>query len=443
MPTRLIDPLTGLADARTADWAYSLTADAATEVDGQVAVVLVDLRGLQQVNDMFGRADGDQVIVTVADRLRAVADPDDVVLRMAGDEFALLRVLRPTDEESGHHDWAAMDEVEDLACRILSSLRDPFDLRGHRVAVGANVGVAVAAPSEDRDDVLRRADVALYRAKLQGADRFEVYEQSLHDQVSPAMLVEWMQDGLEQDQLRLVYQPIHAVDGDSVVAVEALLRWEHPTDGTLLPDVILPALEDSGLIVGVGAWIVDEACRQARAWSDRGDVAPPVVFVNVSPRQLIDPGFVTTLDEAIARHGIEANAICLELGSLSQLGASSPVWGVLRECKALGVRLALDNFGDNDSSYGLIRRLRLDYVKLGRQLMSARNATVHDDAIAASILLLARTLGFVAIAEGIEDPASLDRARSLGCDLAQGFFLGMAEPGDAVRLTSAVLSAAS
>lgn len=388
---------------------------------GQVSLTMIDLLGLKRVNEMFGRDDGDLVLAAATARMRSALGPNASLVRIAGDEFAVIDV---------HLD--GFDELDGRVAALLAVLQEPFEVRSFNVRVGANIGVALVEPgADDLASVTERADVALYRAKLQGPDRFEVYEHSVHSQVSPAVIVNWLRRALDDGDLSLVYQPIHDMTGEVVVAVEALLRWHHPTEGLLLPDIVLPALEDSGLIVDVGAWVIDEACRHARRWRDiTPHGMPPIVFVNVSPRQLLSPDFLPTLEQALDRHGVDANQICLELGTLAAVPPSSALWMLLRECKALGVRLALDNFGADDSSYGVIRRLRLDYLKLDKQLTSARNATPQDDAITDSVLSLARALGFETIAQGIEDPSSLERARNSGCDLVQGFYLGLAEAAE-------------
>lgn len=416
-----VDELTGLPDRRHLAATFDDAVRRATD-GAKVTLALVDLRDFKTVNQMFGRDDGDLVLASVAGRLVKQLGPDATMVRLGGDEFAVVTT------------HADPDELDDLAVAVIEALRIPFEIRTYTVHVGVNVGVAVVEPGvDDLASATKRADIALYRAKLQGPYRYEVYEHSLHSQVSPAVIVDWLRSALDDGQLRLVYQPIYSIGGEIVMAVEALLRWDHPVEGPLLPDVVLPALEDSGLIVEVGEWVIDEACRQARVWADATPHGmPPIVFVNVSPRQLLSQTFLTRLEESIARHGIEANQLCLELGAMSSVPETSHAWMLLRECKALGVRLALDNFGSNDSSYGLIRRLQLDYIKLGRRLTSARNATAHDDAITHSVVSLARSLGFTTIAQGVEDPASLERARSFGCDLAQGFYFGVADVPDAI-----------
>ena len=415
------DLLTGLPDRRALRPAFAEAARRVT--DGSTAAfLLIDFRDFKNVNEMFGRDDGDLVLAEAARRIATRLGSAALLVRLGGDEFAAVAAV------------ADPDQLDLLALGLVEVMRDPFVVRGYAVNVGINVGIAlIEAGIEDDATAWKRADIALYRSKRLGTYRYEIYEHSVHAQVSPAIIVDWLRTALDQGHLQLQYQPIYAMGGEVVVAVEALLRWHHPVEGPLLPDVVLPALEDSGLIVEVGAWVIDEACRQARIWRDATPHGmPPIVFVNVSPRQLLSPAFLPTLERAIEDHEIDAGQICLELGGMSNVPDSSQAWMLLRECKALGVRLALDNFGSNESSYGLIRRLQLDYLKLDRHLTNARNATAHDDAITNSVVSLARSLGFTTIAQGVEDPASLERARSYGCDLAQGFYFGVAEPAEAI-----------
>lgn len=424
------DPLTGLPDRRSLDVMLADAIDRSRESGGCVAAVVIDLAELMAVNQMFGRDETDEVVRSVSERLVEQLADDDLALRLGGGEFAVIRMVGAGRD--------AFDELDAFAVALVTAMSEPFELRTYTVTVGANVGIALCRPdgadgTDDVASVMRRADVALYRSKLGGQNRYEIHEQAIHDQVSPAVIVDWLRAALDDHQLRLAYQPIYDIAGDSLVAVEALLRWEHPTEGALLPNVVLPALEDSGLIVEVGEWVFDEACRQARHWRETvGSGTPPTVFVNVSPRQLMSPRFLPVLEAALTEHGIDPSQICMELGALSTVPPASPIWMLLREARALGVRLALDNFGDNDSSYGLIRRLQIDYLKIGRRLTNARHATPHDDAIARSIVALAAALGVTTVAEGVEDPSSLERARSLGCGLGQGFYFGTAETPEAV-----------
>lgn len=416
-----LDPLTGLPGATALPTAFR---EAVRRVaDGSTAaLILVDLCDFASVNELFGRDHGDAVLVDATHRIASKLGPASTLVRLGGDEFAAVTAV------------ADPDQLDLLALSIIEAVRTPFEVRGYSVRVGADLGMALIDGASDLDTVRKKADMALYRARRHGPNRYEIFEHAGETQISPAIVADWLRSALDDEHLRLAYQPISSMSREVVVAVEALLRWEHPVEGLLLPDVVIPALEDSGLIVDVGEWVVNEACRQARIWRDATPHGmPPIVFVNVSPRHLMAADFLTVLERAITDHDIESGQLCLELGGMSSVSLTSHIWSLLRECKAIGVRLALDNFGSNESSYGLVRRLQLDYIKLDRHLTNARNATAHDDAITTSVVSLARSLGFTTVAQGIEDPASLERARSFGCDLVQGFYLGAADEPDLIQ----------
>ncbi len=390
---------------------------------GQVALMRIDLDRAKEIQQMFGHLQGAKVLEAVSDRLAQLLTQDDEIVRINRDEFAVVRSL-----------ISGVEEVDDFAVEVLKELSAPLRVGSFELVLGANLGISMASPEVvAQRDLFGEADRALYRSKLHGSNRYEIFDHSLPQEVSPAMIVEWLQQALEQRHLRLHFQPIMDLSQDRIMGVEALLRWEHPVHGLLPPDLVLPALEESGLILEVGRWVISEACQQAREWSERFGSGPPIqVFVNMSSFQLSNTSFIEDIERCLETSGCAADQIVLELGSLGTISHNSPIWSTLRECKALGVRLAIDNFGDNDASFGILRRIRVDYLKLDRRLIRARGATVTDDAVATAIASLSHTIGFSVIAEGVEDLASLERARSLGCEMAQGFFFGGAESGPVV-----------
>jgi diguanylate cyclase (GGDEF)-like protein len=395
-----------------------------------VALLLIDLARFSVVNELFGHDTGDLVLALIAERLREVIGENDAVVHYAGDEFA---VLRPHPE--------SQEEVELLARRIIETITAPIECRRYTITVDAFIGISIreftvaphdgAGPLESA--LMSEAKSALYSARQTNESGFVVYDPAATLVVSPEVLVGWLNDVLAANELTLHYQPVLSPTSSRIVALEALLRWKHPRHGIARPGDVLPGLEDSGLIVDVGRWVINEACRQLGEWNDAiGIAATPTLFVNTALQQLESERFVEELEAALARHRAEAGLLCLELGGLGSLPDRSTVWSTLRECKALGVKLSLDNFGSASSSFSLIRKLRLDYLKLDRTLVNARSTTRSDDAIASAAIVLARHLGYATVAEGVEDNASLERAIELGCDLAQGFLFGCAEPAETI-----------
>ena len=412
------DTLTGLPLAPLLPELLDARCAKASPAGGAVAVCLVDLERFDEINQTFGRECGDLVLAAIAERLRGCLGPDSDVVRCGGDEFALLF--------SGVRSANGADLGADCATRILESLSTAVEIESFSVAVDANVGVTVAVPGTrvDVDAVIAEAETALYRARRSDIHRFEVHDAHSADrEVSPATIVSWLRATVENVQLQLRYQPIWSLADDSLLGVEALLRWDHPTSGPLPPAVVLPALEDSGLIVGVGNWSIDEAVRRSASWPS--PAATPMTFINVSLRHLVDSRFVDTIERAIDRTGASPTSLCLELhGSMP-----GHVWvrlaPTLRECRALGIRLALDGFGREDSDLDVLRREQFDYLKLDRRLIGGwPTTTTADDVIAAAVVEMAHELDVLTIATGVENIAGADRARQLGCGFAQGHLLG-------------------
>lgn len=397
-----------------------------------VALALIDVDRFKEVIRLYGHDNASEVIVGAMERLRGSLRNDDLLLRLATDEFA---VVRPGA--------SSLEEVRQLGETLLDCLTAPFLLDGYRLTLLANVGLVMEEGDEASPSSLYElAEAALFRASIRGANNIEIANLASGSQVSPSKVAAWLAEALQERHLKLHYQPILSVQSSTkstMLGVEALLRWEHPIHGPIAPEVVFPALEATGMIEVVGHWVLEECCRQLAIWRDTGRQGRNfLVFVNVSTRQLEAVNFVAELERLIAGAEIEAHQLCFELGGLGAVPEHSPVWAVLRECKALGVRLAIDRFGENSSSFGMFRRLRCDYLKLDRGLVSARLATPHDDAIARAIVAMAKELGCQTIAEGVEEAASHERARVLGCQFVQGYLPGM--PDDPERISEALSS---
>jgi diguanylate cyclase (GGDEF)-like protein/PAS domain S-box-containing protein len=413
------DALTGLANRALLH--ERLTRQLA---DG-ITVVLVDLDDFKIVNDSLGHAVGDDLLVTVADRMRNTVRPEDTVARLGGDEFALLL----TDDDT--------ISTELILSRIIEALSEPVTVAGNVLTVKASFGIAESRPDDTAGDLVRRADIAMYQAKEDGAGRWRYYESGMTVRGGDTCeLAVELRRALDQDELRLFYQPMVTLPSGELTGVEALVRWEHPDLGLLAPDQFIPVAETSGLIVPLGSWVLREACRQAVEW-DRvhADGAPNTISVNMSARQLVLPGCADDVARALRSSGLSADRLIIEITESTALGGGATVSN-LRQIRNLGVRVALDDFGTGLSTLSLLASTPIDQIKLDRSFAPAPGAEV----MATAVVQLARLLGVEAVAEGVETAAQADQLHALGYEHAQGFlFARPMSPGD---LTAALAAAA-
>jgi diguanylate cyclase (GGDEF)-like protein/PAS domain S-box-containing protein len=413
------DPLTGLANrALFIDRVdHALTR---RDEPKRLAVLFMDVDDFKTINDSLGHAAGDLVLVAVAERLRGCLRPEDTVARLGGDEFGVL----VEDAEVGL--------PQELAARLLGSLRNPFEISGKQVHIQASVGVAYAGgDTHTANELLRNADVAMYTAKNRGKGRVERFESSMHAAVlSRLELKADLERAVSHDEFRLRYQPTFDLSDGHLAGFEALLRWRHPTRGEIFPNDFIGLAEETGLIVPIGKWVLDQACAQARAWLDAGrdDL---VLGVNLSARQLREPEIVDWVRDALATAELPPERLMLELTESSLMQDDE---GRLHEIRALGVQLALDDFGTGYSSLSYLSRFPIDVLKIDRSFTVELGGELEDSALVRSVIQLAAAMNMRTVAEGIERPEQLARVTALGCDLAQGYLLG--RPMDAIRATS-------
>jgi diguanylate cyclase (GGDEF)-like protein/PAS domain S-box-containing protein len=402
------DELTGLAN-RALFTSRTVRALANAE-PGSVAVVLVDLDDFKTINDRLGHAVGDSLLVGVGARLRACIRPDDTIARLGGDEFAvLLTDLRPG--ESGH-----------VAERIIGALGASVNAANHDLLIQASIGLTDNERGASAEDLLRRADIAMYAAKELGKNRYVHYDADLDARaVEHAQLAADLSHALERNELYLLYQPVVDLPSGQVAGVEALVRWQHPRDGLVPPLQFIPVAERTGLIVPLGAWILRTACQQAADWHrEYGDDAPARMSVNVSARQLLEPTFPQTVASVLADTGLDPGRLTVEITETAVFGGGRAVETVAA-IHALGVSIALDDFGTGHSSLGLLRTCPVDVLKVDKSFVDGVAGTVEQEAIVTSIIEIAQALGLRAIAEGVETGAQADRLHTLGYRFAQGF----------------------
>jgi diguanylate cyclase (GGDEF)-like protein len=413
------DPLTGLANRSL--FVDRVTERLAADSRGRMPVILyLDLDDFKIVNDTLGHAAGDQLLVEVGERLRSVLRADDLPARLGGDEFAVL-----LDDEPDLQIAVA------VADRIVDSLRVTFLLGASEVQVGGSIGIAAARLGAERaDELLRNADVAMYTAKTSGKNRVAIFEPTMHAAiVARHELSAELSKSLGRGELVLQYQPIIDLRTLTAIGVEALVRWRHPTRGLLGPDDFIPLAEETGSIVALGAWVLEEACRQAAAWSAPDDCDRLLtVTVNLAAQQLQEADFVESLLAVLDETGLQAEQLVLEMTETVIFHDTTATIARLEAIRALGVRIAIDDFGTGYSSLGYLRRFRVDILKVAKEFIG-QTGNPEEWPFAAAIVALGRALSMTIIAEGIEEPDQLAHLRGLGCELGQGYLF--ATPLDA------------
>jgi diguanylate cyclase (GGDEF)-like protein len=376
-----------------------------------IAVLFVDLDGFKAVNDGLGHAAGDQLLRGVAERLRGSVRPADTVARLGGDEFAVLI-----------EDIAGEAEAVAVAERLLESIGVPFDLRNKEVTVSASIGVALNASQATVEVMLRDADVAMYRVKDSGRAGYEVFDPGMHDTIVARLELERdMRRAVDERQFVVHYQPLVALADGRLVGVEALVRWQHPTRGLLAPADFLDLAEETGAIVPLGAWVLQEACRQAVQWAEARPEQRLTMSVNLSPRQLSDPGIVAVVAAALSESNLPPGDLVLELTEGLLVSDGPAVVDRLFALKALGLRLAIDDFGTGYSSLSYLRRLPFDILKIDKLFVDGVAGGPEASAFAQAIIRLAHSLRLETVAEGVEHDDQSQHLRQLGCELAQGY----------------------
>jgi len=411
----LRDPLTGVLNRAACLDRLAHALARAGRAGRSIAVLFIDLDGFKAVNDSLGHAIGDAVLSAVARRLDDAVRRSDSLARLGGDEFVVLA-----------EDIDGPQTVDGLLERVSCALREPFEVPDGVVKLGASIGVVVAAGGTAAE-VLGQADVAMYRAKADGRDRAVWFDDTLRAEVAARLqLAAELRGATARGELRLHYQPIVTVADHSVVGCEALVRWLHPRGELLTPEAFLAVAEGDGNILDIGAWVLEQACRQQRRW--RRDGKDLSVAVNVSARELSDPAYVERVDRILDAIGVAPVSLTLEVTETALLHETQGAAIALVALKRLGVCIALDDFGRGYSSLEHLKSLPVDVIKVDRSFVSSIDVSEQDRAIVAAVVALARTTGRTVIAEGVETDAQLRELRELGCGLAQGFTFGAPSP---------------
>jgi diguanylate cyclase (GGDEF)-like protein/PAS domain S-box-containing protein len=410
------DSLTGLANRALFADRVAHALDRGVRRQNLFAVLFVDLDDFKTVNDSLGHAAGDELLVEVARRLESCLRPEDTCARLGGDEFAIM-IENITDPEA----------AVVVAQRILAAVAVPPKVLGSEVSVQASIGIALGSGAESASDVLRSADLAMYRAKADGKSRFAVYEPSMHERVLERLALKAdLQRSVVAEEFEIHYQPIVALQAGAIVGVEALVRWQHPERGLVEPDEFVPLAEETGLILPLGRFVLHGACREVRRWRSLG-YGHLGISVNISAKQLASPTLPAEVAAALAESSLEPSALTLEITE-SMLLDSQAVITRLEDLKRLGVQIAIDDFGTGYSSLNYLRRFPVDTLKIAKPFVDGIATSPEQERLASAIVRLGATLGLDTVAEGIEEPRQLERLRRLRCRYGQGFYFSPPVP---------------
>lgn len=380
---------------------------------GRFALMFMDLDGFKAVNDAYGHHIGDLLLVEVAQRIAANMRSQDTIARVGGDEFVLVAgVSEPADAATA-------------ADKLLTAIREPFDVAGHELRVSASIGITLyPGNGAHSHDLLTNADAAMYHAKALGRNAYCFFEASMNANVHEQLqLVQDLRAALDRRELILHYQPKFEAPHGPVTGVEALVRWAHPTRGLIAPDQFIPLAEKTGLIVPIGDWVLDEACRQMRIWRDSGHTRW-TISVNLSAVQFGHLGLVQAVREALERHALEPHCLTLEVTESTAMRDADASLRILQQLHDMGVRISIDDFGTGYSSLLYLKRLPASELKIDRGFIRDLAHDTEDAAIVSAIVALGQTLNLKIVAEGVETAAQQQFLTRLGCDSLQGFLLG-------------------
>jgi diguanylate cyclase (GGDEF)-like protein/PAS domain S-box-containing protein len=414
------DALTGLSNRALFMDRLAQAIARSSRHDDAIAVLFLDLDDFKVINDSLGHKAGDHLLIEMAERLQRCVRKGDTVARLGGDEFTVL-----VEETKGPYG------AEYVAARIAEELQRPFNLDGHEVFVTTSIGIALSGPdASEPDDLLRDADVAMYEAKNQGKSRYAIFDVAMNTRAWKRLELEIeMRRALERGDFSVFYQPVVRLDTGRIVEVEALARWNHRSGRLIAPVEFIPVAEETGLILHLGRWILQEACQQVRAWQLAHPTDPPLMLsVNLSTRQLKHPQLIEDIMSDLEGADFDPTCLKLEITESVALDDREATIAALHELRRLGIHLAIDDFGTGYSALGYLKRLPVDTLKIDRSFVDGLGRDLEDTAIVRAVVAFAKTLSLTVTAEGIERSEQLHHLRELGCECGQGFFFSRPLP---------------
>ncbi len=407
------DALTGLPNRMLFNDRLGQSMHMAHREDAKLAVLFIDLDGFKLVNDSYDHSFGDEVLKLVALRIKGLMREDDTVARMGGDEFTVILRNVSHSEDAGL-----------VAEKVLASFREPFEIRGRTVFLGASIGISVYPKHGSTiDDLVRKADTAMYRAKDEGRNTFRYYSKGMTVKAFRRITLDTqLRRALNEHQFALHYQPQFDLADNTVSGIEALVRWYHPENGIVSPAKFIPAAEESGLIIGLGSWILEESCRQMKTWLDDGLLAKDALMcVNISAKQFDQEDFTGLISQTLEKTGLAATNLELEITESTMMRSADLTGQVLKELRKLGVKVAIDDFGTGYSSLSHLKLLPLTKLKIDKSFVSDIPSDPNDMAITRAVILLGKSLSLEILAEGVETEEQLAFLHDEGCNNGQGY----------------------
>jgi diguanylate cyclase (GGDEF)-like protein len=382
--------------------------------DRLFAVLFLDLDRFKVVNDSLGHMVGDQLLVGIARRLEICLRPGDTVARLGGDEFTVLL-----------EDLMSVTEAIEVADRLQKALALPFNLNGHEVFATVSIGIALSSTGYDRpEEVLRDADTAMYRAKMLGKARHEVFDKTMHARAMNLLQMESdLRRAIERNEFVLHYQPIVALETGTISGFEALIRWQHPERGFVPPDDFIPIAEETGLIIPIGQWVLEEACRQIHEWQEQFTQYPPLqISVNLSSKQFVNSNLIDQIRRVLRETNVEPQSLKLEITESVVMENFDMAIEMLNQLRTLGIELSIDDFGTGYSSLSYLHRFPISTLKIDRSFVSRMSDNNENAEIVRTIMMLARSLKMDVVAEGVETIDQLTQLAMLECEYGQGYY---------------------
>jgi diguanylate cyclase (GGDEF)-like protein len=417
------DRLTGLPNRKILSQWLNRSLKASRRNNARVGIFFVELWGFEHLNDTYGHEVGDALMQAASQDLRSASRPDDVVARYSGPQFVVASI-----------DINDPSQARRRAEELLAAVQKPYEVGKDRIRLHASIGVALTDQTySNADDVILDATVALADAMEEGKGTTRLFDHSLRSQMTPSNAEHRLREALDRGEFWLLYLPVMSLRDNQIVGVEALLRWADPERGLISPGTFLRALDETGLIVPVGTWVLREAARQSKAWQDAFPDRPDLqLTVNVSPRQIAQSDFLDTLSLALDESEVDNTRMCIEIAEASLAHDPETVWAILRQAKQLGCRLALDDFGAGYSSFSYLRHFKVDNLKIDRTFVTGVARSSEDQAIVQHMIGLAHALGMNPVAEGVETAEQAAELKRLGCDWAQGYYFANPQSADVI-----------